>query len=136
MAARRPHFLDAVAGSSDAFELRLTRTGVRIARAHLAGTSAARRRGLLGRNDLAVDDALVIAPTQGIHTFGMRIVLDVVFVDRAGVVVKVAQSVPRRRVRLAWRAFAAIELTGGRATSVGLLPGDRLEAIAGPPGAD
>lgn len=134
MAAHRPHFLDAVAGSSDAFELRLTRTGVRIARAHLAGTSAARRRGLLGRDDLAVDDALVIAPTQGIHTFGMRIPLDVVFVDRAGVVVKVAAGVPRRRIRLAWRAFAAIEVKGGRAAAVGLVPGDRLEALASPAG--
>lgn len=126
--AARPHFLDAVAASPAPFTLHLHRTGAPLARARLAGSSAARRRGLLGRQALDPDEGLVIAPTQGIHTFGMRFAVDVVFVDRAGVVVRLAADVPPRRVRLAFRAFAAIEVGAGRAAAVGLVPGDRLDA--------
>lgn len=134
MAARRRHFLDAVVGAPGSFTLRLHRTGAPLARARLAATSAARRRGLLGRLEIAPDEGLVIAPTQGIHTFGMRITLDVVFVDRDGVVVKLAPAVPPRRVRLAFRAFAAVELASGRLGAAGVVPGDRLVAV--PPAAD
>ncbi len=133
--AARPHFLDAVVASTAPFTLRLRRTGAPLARARLAGSSTARRRGLLGREALDTDEGLVIAPTQGIHTFGMRFALDVVFVDRAGVVVRLAAAVPPRRIRLAWRAFAAIEIGAGRAAAAGVVPGDRLDAAPLPPDA-
>jgi uncharacterized protein len=135
MARSDRHFLDAVAGSAAPFSLRLRRTGTEVARARLAGTSATRRHGLLGTDALPSDEGLVIAPTQGIHTFGMRFALDVVFVNRDGVVVRVAPGVPPRRVRLAWRAFAAVELVSGRSASVGVAAGDRLDAVPIPAGA-
>ena len=72
--------------------------------------------------------ALVIAPTQGIHTFGMRFSLDVVFADRFGHVVRIAEAVPPSRVRLAWRGFAAIELAAGSCQTAGLRRGDKLVA--------
>lgn len=93
---------------------------------------------MLGRSGLAASEALVIAPTQGIHTFGMRFPIDVVFVARDGTVVAIATDVPPRRVRFAWRAFAAVELRGGACAAVGLSPGDRLAAVPtdGPAGAE
>jgi uncharacterized membrane protein (UPF0127 family) len=129
MAARRGHFLDTVAAVPAPFALRLRRTDAVLAHARLAGTSASRRRGLLGRDVVARDEGLVIAPTQGIHTFGMRVDLDVVFVDRDGVVVRVAAAVPPRRLRLAWRAFAAIEVCAGRAAELDVRAGDRIDAV-------
>jgi uncharacterized membrane protein (UPF0127 family) len=126
----RPHFLDAITRRPRRFALRIVPDGhLLAARATLAGDSTSRRRGLLGRDGLAADEALVIAPTQGIHTFGMRFPIDVVFVDREGHVVRVAAAVPPARVRLAWRAFAAIELTAGTCLAAALRRGDRLEVL-------
>lgn len=125
----RPHFLEPVLSSQVAWGLRIAGTGTWLARtAELAGTSQARRRGLQGRDDLDDDSALVIAPTQGIHTFGMRFALDVVGVRRNGEVVSVKDNVGSRRVVLSLRAFAIVELRGGTCARVGLAGGDRLVA--------
>lgn len=124
----RPHFLDAVTRLPHVFCLRIAPVGPLLAtHATLAGDSASRRQGLLGREGLAAGHALVIAPTQGIHTFGMRFPIDVVFADRHGRVVRIADAVPPSRIRLAWRGFAAIELPAGACRSAALRRGDRLE---------
>jgi uncharacterized membrane protein (UPF0127 family) len=125
------HFLANVAGSATPWGLRVGGTERWLAqRAELAGTSQERRRGLLGRDHLDDGAALVIAPTQGIHTFGMRFPLDVVGVDRRGVVVSIRQGVPRRRVVLSLRAFAMVELGAGGCQACGLRVGERLDAVS------
>jgi uncharacterized protein len=88
--------------------------------------SASRKRGLLGRDALAPGAALVIAPSNGIHTFFMRFAIDVVFVARDGRVVKIARAVKPWRASLALRAFAVVELAAGAADRAGLRVGDRL----------
>src|SRR4029077_19922155 len=62
----------------------------------IAVDSASRKRGLLGRDGLAPSHALVIAPCNGVHTFGMRFAIDVIFVARDGRVVKIARAVAAR----------------------------------------
>ncbi len=47
----------------------------------VAGTSSARRRGLMGVNELAEGAGIWIAPCEAIHTFGMKIPIDVIFLD-------------------------------------------------------
>ena len=61
--------------------------------------SASRNRGLLGRDSLAPGHALVIAPSNGIHTFFMRFPIDVIFVARDGRVVKLARAVKPWRIQ-------------------------------------
>lgn len=92
----------------------------------LAADSAARKRGLLGRDGLAPGHALVIAPCNGVHTFAMRFAIDVIFAARDGRVVKIARAVPARRIAFAVGAFAAIEMAAGEAERAGLAVGDRL----------
>lgn len=131
--ATSAHFLQAVATAAVPFTLACgdpLRPLVRAAR--LAGDSTSRRQGLLGRDALDDEEALVIAPTQGIHTFGMRFSLDIVFVDRAGTVLAVSSTVRPNRVRLCWRAFAAIELGAGRAAAADVRPGARIVARSTP----
>ncbi|MGE3471917.1 MAG: DUF192 domain-containing protein [Vicinamibacterales bacterium] len=131
--SRRPHFLSAaVDESAGPLTLRVGPEQRLLAEAAaLAGDSAARRRGLLGRDGLAAAEALIVAPTQAVHTFGMRFAIDVVFVDRLGRVLSVARDVPPRRVRGAWGAFAAIELPAGRCRTVGISPGDVVTVVPG-----
>ena len=89
------------------------RNSVIAARIEPAFDSASRRRGLLGRTAFAEGTALIIAPCNGIHTFFMRMTIDVVFVSRGGQVLKTYSDLPAWRIAFAIRAFAAIELPAG-----------------------
>jgi len=124
----KPHFLQPMLARPQApVRLRVERTSAVLA-ASVEGAfdSASRRRGLLGRDSLAADAALIIAPCSSIHTFGMRFAIDVLFVNREGYVVKTRANVPRRRLTGALRAFAAIELAAGAIRRIGVWPGDKL----------
>ena len=88
--------------------------------------SDSRRRGLLGRSDLAPDTALIIAPCSAVHTLGMRFSIDVIFAGRDGRVLKIAHAVRPRRLAVSWGAFATIEMAAGEAGRHGLRAGDFL----------
>ena len=86
--------------------------------------SASRRQGLLGRGDLAAGDGLVLAPCSSVHTAFMRFPIDLVFVARDGRVLKTASAVRPWRIRVAWRAFAVVELPAGSLDRSGTVRGD------------
>src|SRR5437763_1839744 len=89
-------------------------TGVPIATTvEPAFDSATRRRGLLGRDGLSRHHAIVIAPTNAIHTWFMRFAIDVVFAARDGTVVGLRRALRPWRIAVALRAFCAIELAAG-----------------------
>jgi uncharacterized membrane protein (UPF0127 family) len=97
-----------------AFHLQNVRTGEPLAtRVEAAFDSATRRRGLLGRTEFADESALIIAPCSSIHTFFMRMAIDVVFARRDGRVLKLYRAVPAWRIAFAIGAYAAIELPSG-----------------------
>ena len=107
------------------FSLVNDRTGLPIVtELEVAVDSASRRKGLLGRDQLSETTGIVIAPTNAVHTFFMRFPIDIVFVTREGRVVKVLSAVPARRVAIALRAFAVVELAAGCAARQDLQPGD------------
>ena len=95
--------------------------------------SASRTRGLLGRSSLAPDHAMVIAPCEAIHTFGMQFPIDVIFVAADGRIVKIRSNVGSRRMTAAIGAFATIEMAAGEAGRHGLTAGDYLEVTAPAP---
>jgi uncharacterized membrane protein (UPF0127 family) len=88
--------------------------------------SASRRTGLLKYDAMPPDSALIIAPCSSIHTVGMRFPIDVAFVARDGRVLKACGSIPRWRIALSLRAFAAIELAAGVLASAGVSAGDTV----------
>jgi uncharacterized membrane protein (UPF0127 family) len=89
--------------------------------------SKSRRKGLLEHDSLPEGSALIIAPTQAIHTFSMRFAIDVAFVSKDGRVLKVRYAVPPRRIAVSLRAFAVIELPAGALHRSDTRPGDRLQ---------
>lgn len=104
------------------------RSGLSVAtRLVAAFDSTTRRQGLLGRSGLGEDEGLVLAPCSSIHTAFMRFPIDLLFLDRAGRVLKVATGVPPWRIRLHWRAFAVVELGAGSLARTGTMAGDLLE---------
>ena len=91
--------------------------------------SATRKRGLLGRDSLADGHALVIAPSNLVHTFAMRFNIDILFVARDGRVLKIRTDVPPRRVAGALGGFAVVELAAHQTKTSGTQPGDVLEIL-------
>ena len=102
------------------------RNNVIATRIEPAFDSASRRRGLLGRTAFAEGAALIIAPCNSIHTFFMRMAIDVVFVSRGGEVLKTYSDLPAWRIAFALRAFAAIELPSGTVERSDTRRGDQL----------
>ena len=93
----------------------------------VADNALTRMRGLLGRRGLEPGEGLLIRPAGSIHTFFMRFPIDVVFVSRAGEVLKVARSVPPWRTSAARGAKVVIELGAGEADRNGISVGTRLD---------
>lgn len=93
----------------------------------LARSPVARLRGLLGRAGLAPGEGLLLRPCNGVHTWGMKFSIDVVFLDAGGNVLRVEHSMlPGRMVPWVRRAKQALELPAGATTAVGLEVGARL----------
>ena len=123
----RPHFLRPLVDShADGTILTIAGRGALATVLISAFDSASRRRGLLGRRGLADDEALIIAPSNAVHTFGMKFPIDVIYARRDGLVLKVRPDLRPNRVSAAWGAFAVIELAAGAAARAGVRRGDRL----------
>ena len=122
-----PHLLSAHRREAPLTTLTIERTGEPLATTlEIAMDSRQRKKGLLGRDNLEPGHAFVIAPCQGVHTFGMRFPIDVIAVTRDGTVVKTRTNVRPNRIVLAWSAFAIIELRANSLCATSLLVGDQI----------
>ena len=93
-----------------------------------AGTSALRRRGLLGRTGLDPEEAMYIVPCQWIHTFRMQFPIDVAFLAKDGRVLAIHHSLkPNRISKLVFRAEGVLELSADRLNATHTEVGDIVE---------
>ncbi len=107
-----------------------TRNGQTIAFALLtAFDSASRRTGLLRHDSLPEGSALIIAPSNAVHTIRMRFAIDIAFVARDGCIVKVYTALPPWRMAAALRGFAVVELPAGALAAADTVVGDRLVVV-------
>ncbi len=63
-----------------------------------AGDFFTRLLGLMYKKDLPSGQALLLAPCNSIHTFGMKFAIDVIFLDPDGIVLKVIRSLGRGKI--------------------------------------
>jgi uncharacterized membrane protein (UPF0127 family) len=86
--------------------------------------------GLLARTSLRSDEGVWITSCRAIHTIGMRVAIDVIFVDREGHVIRVVHDVKPNRVALSCAgARSVVELGSGALREIDVLPGDVLELV-------
>ncbi len=85
-------------------------------------------RGLLGRTGLEPGEGLWLSNCRGVHTFFMRFAIDVVFLDAAGRVCKIAAEMAPWRLAWCWRAAAIVEMAAGVCRLSGLAVGAAVEA--------
>ncbi|CAG4898191.1 DUF192 domain-containing protein [Paraburkholderia gardini] len=103
----------------------LTRAGVDMGiRVSIADTPLERMRGLLGRDGLARDEALLLCPCRSVHTFGMRFAIDVLFLDRHGRLVALHADTPARRLLFNFHATQTLEMPAGTAHGQAIKTGD------------
>ena len=87
-----------------------------------------RMKGLLGKRELPVGEALWIKPCMSIHTFWMRFPIDVVFLDKRNqVIVAIGNLQPGRMTRLYPKAASVLELPAGIIEATATEVGDGLE---------
>ena len=101
-------------------------------RVRVAATSSSRRKGLLGADTLNEASGLWIAPCEAIHTFGMRIPIDAIFLDRECRIRKLVTALPPYRISLCLRADSVLELAAGTILRTGTKVGDYLTFEAAP----
>jgi len=85
-----------------------------------------RMRGLLGRRQLDDDQGLWISPCPSVHTIGMRYPIDVVFLDRQGIVKKIKHHLKPMKFSSCIDAFAVLELSEGMAKKLQITAGMEL----------
>ena len=91
-----------------------------------AKTFFSRLRGLLGKKPLESTEGLLITPCSQVHTIGMRYPLDVVYLDKNGVVVKCVENLRPFRLSAARGAKHTLELAAHSITKLGIKPGEHL----------
>lgn len=92
----------------------------------IADTPETRTKGLLGRT--ALEGALLIKPCRSVHTFGMKMAIDVAFCDKTMRVIDVVPNMKPGRFGLPrWKAAAVLEAESGSFDRWNLKPGSHLE---------
>ena len=104
----------------------LDRKATVAARVEVAGTSRVRRRGLLQVSSMDADAGLWIVPCEAIHTFGMKVPIDSVFLDKQMCVRSVRRELRPGRIAICLRAHSVLELAAGTIERSGTVVGDRL----------
>lgn len=96
----------------------------------VADTFFGRLRGMLGRPPLEEGQGLLLVPTRGVHMFGMKTALDVVFLDGSNTVCALYEELaPGERTKVHGEAGSALELPPGTIARTGTEVGDRLELV-------
>ena len=104
-----------------------TRESVVADDADIADTSAARRKGLLGRSAFYGRQGLWIVPCGAIHTFFMSFTIDVLYLDRKKRVKKVITGLSPWRLSGCLIAHSVLELPAGAISRSGTQRGDQLD---------
>jgi uncharacterized protein len=109
-----------------------TKEGLSIAsQVRVAASFWSRAKGLLGRSELASTEGLLFEPGGSVHTVGMRIVIDVAFLDRDYRVLKTSSGLQPFRGALAPRGTRfTLELANRRLEQAGVKAGDQLRVTA------
>jgi len=91
--------------------------------------SRSRRVGLLRHRTFPHGAAMLIAPTNAVHTFFMRFPIDIAFIARDGTVVKTYSAVRPWRIAVALRGYGVIEVAAGTLAACDTAAGDVLAVV-------
>ncbi len=97
----------------------------------IADSYFGRMKGLLGRNQLLMNQALWLKPGNNTHTFFMKFSIDCVFVNKSNQIVKIYHGIKPFSIKgPVWKAYSFFEFTEGFAEKWNLQPGDQLHVVS------
>ncbi len=97
-------------------------------KARLADAFFTRLIGLLNRRSLVKGEALILSPSNCIHSFFMRFTIDVIFLDKTGKVVALLPSFrPWRLSPVYFNASLTLELPENTIRLTHTQPGDTIK---------
>ena len=98
-----------------------------IPKCQIAETFFPRLIGLVGRNELRDDEALLFPRCNSIHTCFMRFPIDIVFMAHDGTVLEIVEALkPWRCLLPRFRALHILELRALKARVLGISDGKRI----------
>ena len=94
----------------------------------LADSFSKRIKGLLGYNRLEANQAMILRPSNSVHTFFMRFAIDVLFVGKDNLVIALVKNMqPFRATGIFFKSALVLELPSGVIKSTGTAKGDLLQ---------
>jgi uncharacterized membrane protein (UPF0127 family) len=96
-----------------------------LASANVANDRATRRKGLCGQTH--IEGAFVIPNCRWVHTFGMRLSIDIAYLDADGNVIKTVHMHKMRLGAPVWHARTVIEAEKGAFARWGIHVGNKIE---------
>jgi uncharacterized membrane protein (UPF0127 family) len=94
----------------------------------LADTFFSRLKGLLGKNQLKEQEALIITQCNSIHMFFMKFAIDVIFVDKENHIVGLINEIkPFQLSPIFFKSCYAIEFAAGVIKNTNTQLGDLIE---------
>ena len=100
-----------------------------VERLHVARGARERMRGLLSHEALPDGEGMWFPACRLIHTFGMKFVIDLVYLNDRLEICKIVERMRPGRLSACLAAESVIELTSGAAKRLGLSKGIRLKIM-------
>ncbi len=94
----------------------------------IADTFFSRLKGLMGRKEMNENEAMLLVPCNGIHTFFMRFTIDAIFLSEDNHVLSYVSEIPPWSLWMPVRgSHKVLELKGGMLNKLLISKGQRLE---------
>ena len=94
---------------------------------HFANTVLKRMVGLLNRGQLGAGEGLLLDRCYGIHTFGMRFPIDVLFLDKDLCVIRAVKALPPYRTCVVKKSVYVLEVPVGVLDATHTGEGDQIQ---------
>jgi uncharacterized membrane protein (UPF0127 family) len=89
-----------------------------------------RMKGLLGKSELPVGEALWIKPCMSVHTFFMKFPIDVIFLNKRNQAIALIKNMlPNCLTGLYPKAVSVLELPAGTIEATDTEVGDKIEIV-------
>jgi hypothetical protein len=86
-----------------------------------------RFKGLIGTSFLPETEGLLLCKCNSIHMFGMLYALDIIYLDKDGVILKVVENIKPFQVSCCWKAQDTLEVKRGTIKQMGWKIGEKLK---------
>jgi uncharacterized membrane protein (UPF0127 family) len=94
---------------------------------HFANTVLKRMVGLLNRGQFGAGEGLLLDRCYGIHTFGMRFPIDVLFLDKDLCVIRAVKALPPYRTCVVKKSVYVLEVPVGALDASHTSEGDQIQ---------